>query len=117
MNFVRYKRIIGIKIFFFFMKNTLDQGKTGSIPEAIEFYEEYARKKEMEEMQKEQLQIQKEQLEQLRMQNEQLEEQKRQIEELKQKDKNTNAWGAVAAVGGAFVLGAKILHDITKEVK
>ena len=38
MNFVRYKRIIGIKIFFFFMKNTLDQGKTGSIPEAIEFY-------------------------------------------------------------------------------
>lgn len=100
-----------------FMKNTLDQGKTGSIPEAIEFYEEYARKKEMEEMQKEQLQIQKEQLEQLRMQNEQLEEQKRQIEELKQKDENTNAWGAVAAVGGAFVLGAKILHDITKEVK
>ena len=100
-----------------FMKNTLDQGKTDSIPEAIEFYEEYARKKEMEEMQKEQLQIQKEQLEQLRMQNEQLEEQKRQIEELKQKDENTNAWGAVAAVGGAFVLGAKILHDITKEVK
>lgn len=98
------------------MKNTLDQGKPGSIPEAIEFYEEYARKK-MEEMQKEQLQIQKEQLEQLRMQNEQLEEQKRQIEELKHKDENTNAWGAVAAVGGAFVLGAKILHDITKEVK
>ena len=53
----------------------------------------------------------------LRMQNEQLEEQKWQIEELKQKDENTNAWGAVAAVGGAFVLGTKILHDITKEVK
>lgn len=35
-----------------FMKNTLDQGKTDSIPDAIEFYEEYARKKEMEEMQK-----------------------------------------------------------------